>query len=79
MITSIIPTPPSAASTANQIPKNDIAPREAAVSKIDDFVLTLLYPEQCSITHEHALDFIRAFTEYYTDSKKILRMTENVD
>jgi hypothetical protein len=52
---------------------------EAAISKIDDFVLTLLYPEQRSILREHALSFLRAFAEYYTDSKKLLRMTGNVD
>jgi hypothetical protein len=52
---------------------------EAAISKIDDFVLMLLYPEQCSIPREHVLSFIRAFAEYYTDSKKLIRMTGNAD
>ena len=52
---------------------------EAAVSMIDDFVLTLLYPEQRSILREHALTFVRAFAEFYTNSKKLLRMTGNVD
>ena len=79
MITPIIPAPPPAAPTAYPIPKNDTAPMEAAISKIDDFVLTLLYPEQRSILREHAMSFLRAFAEFYTDSKKLLRMTGNVD
>jgi hypothetical protein len=52
---------------------------EAAVSKIDDFILTLLCPEQCSILHEHALNCLRTFADYYTDSKKLLRMTGNAE
>jgi hypothetical protein len=46
VITSIIPAPPFVVPTANPIPKHDLVPMEVAISKIDNFVLTFLYPEQ---------------------------------
>jgi hypothetical protein len=52
---------------------------EAAVSKINDFVLMLLYPEQHSILCKHELNCLCTFTDYYTDLKKLLRMTENAE
>jgi hypothetical protein len=83
MAVATLPTTPPAVAPAvypaNPLPKQDTAPLEAAISRIDDFVLTLLYPEQRTILREHAVNFIRAFAEYYMDSKKLLRMTGNTE
>ena len=71
--------PPPFTPTTESPSKNDNSSLAAAISRIDEFVQTLLFTEQRSILRDYAVRYIELFSVFYCDSKNLLRMKHETE